>query len=104
MILREWRARTDKTRAGQYPAHFRHDVEPSLRRIEGFLGADVCARETGGTIEYVVLTRWRSRDAVRAFAGADYEKSVVDADAARMLTDFDAHVRHYDIIPDASLP
>lgn len=101
MILREWRARTDRTRAGQYPGHFHDEVVPLLRRIEGFLGAELGTREEGEKIEYVVLTRWRSREAVRAFAGKDYEKSVVDADAARMLTDFDSFVRHYDIVPGA---
>ena len=102
MILREWRARTDSARAGQYPEHFRHDVLPNLRRIDGFLGADLCSRETPSGTEYVVLTRWHSLDAVHAFAGADCEQSVVDADAATMLMDFDGHVRHYEIVAHAA--
>ena len=101
MILREWRARTDEARAARYPAHFHAEVVPALGRIAGFLGAEIGARREGGKIEFVVLTRWASHDALRAFAGAEYEKSVVDPDAARMLTDFDAHVRHYDVIAAA---
>jgi heme-degrading monooxygenase HmoA len=102
MILREWRARTDAARAGQYPKHFQHDVLPGLASIDGFLGADLCSHEISSGTEYLVLTRWRSLEAVRAFAGADCERSVVDADARTMLTDFDGVVRHYEVIAHAT--
>jgi hypothetical protein len=45
----------------------------------------------------MVLTFWRSADAVRGFAGADVEAAVVAEEAAALLTQFDHRVRHYEV-------
>jgi heme-degrading monooxygenase HmoA len=46
----------------------------------------------------VVVTFWRSAEAVRAFAGDDPEQAVVADEAAALLTDFDRRVRHYEVV------
>ena len=101
MVIREWRGRTDRSRADAYPTHFRENVVPELRGVPGFVGAHLARRESDGKVEFVVLTRWRSMEAVRAFAGADVEKAVVEPGAVAALIDFDAHVRHYEIVESA---
>jgi len=100
MIIREWRGRTSRDRAEAYPEHFRRIVLPELREIPGFLGATLSRRDKGGGIEYLVLTRWQSLDAIRAFAGDDVERAVVEPGAAAALTDFDNFVRHYEVVED----
>jgi heme-degrading monooxygenase HmoA len=102
MILREWRGRARPDKIEDYPAHFRRSVLPELRRIPGFRGATLSRRDDGGRIEYLVLTRWQSLDAVRAFAGAGLDKAVVEPGAAASLIDFDDAVRHYEIIEEAA--
>jgi heme-degrading monooxygenase HmoA len=98
MIIREWRGRADPSRAEAYPRHFRDNVVPELRGVPGFAGAHLARRAMDGRVEFVVLTRWRSMEAIRAFAGADVEKAVVEPGAVAALIDFDAHVRHYEVI------
>lgn len=100
MIIREWRGRTTPDRADAYPAHFRSLVLPELRHIPGFFGAILCRRDEAERVEYVVLTRWQSLDAIRAFAGVDIERAVVEPGAIAALTDFDDFVRHYDVVED----
>lgn len=39
-------------------------------------------------------------DAIRAFAGIDVEKAVVEPAAVAALSDFDTSVRHYEVIED----
>jgi hypothetical protein len=46
----------------------------------------------------MVLTRWRDRAAIEGFAGRDIDKAVVEPGAVAALIDFDATVRHYDVI------
>ncbi|HML09395.1 MAG TPA: antibiotic biosynthesis monooxygenase [Stellaceae bacterium] len=104
MIIREWRGRTSPDRASAYPTHFRSNVLPELRSIAGFLGATLCRRDDGGRIEYVVLTRWQSLDAIRAFARDGADRAVVEPGAVAALTDFDNFVRHYEIIEDTASP
>ena len=101
MIVREWRARAALSNQDDYPRHFNDDVLPTLRGIAGFLGATLGRRALGKGVEFVVLTRWESMVAIHAFAGTDCEKSVVDPDAAAMLTSFDADVQHYEVIVEA---
>jgi heme-degrading monooxygenase HmoA len=98
MVIREWRGRAQAGRADAYPTHFRERVLPELRRLSGFRGAELGWREAGDKVEFLVLTRWQSMEAVRAFAGADAERAVVEPGAVAALTDFDQRVRHYDVI------
>jgi heme-degrading monooxygenase HmoA len=98
MVIREWRGRADPARADAYPTHFRDNVLPELRGLPGFIGAHLARREIDGKLEFLVLTRWRSPDAIRAFAGTDVEAAVVEPGAVAALTDFDARARHYEII------
>jgi heme-degrading monooxygenase HmoA len=98
MILREWRGRASFLKPEAYPDHFRRQVLPDLKRVPGFLGAELGRRETGEAIEFVVLTRWRDRAAIEGFAGRDIDRAVVEPGAVAALIDFDATVRHYDVI------
>jgi heme-degrading monooxygenase HmoA len=104
MIIREWRGRTSPSKSAEYPEHFRRTVVPELLTIPGFLGAFLSSRPAGDVIEFVVLTRWASMDAVRAFAGADPEKAVVEPGAVAALIDYDRHVRHYEVIAEIAQP
>jgi heme-degrading monooxygenase HmoA len=98
MIIREWRGRASKSKADAYPAHFRNAVLPELRHIPGFRGAQVSKREADGIVEYLVLTRWQSLDAIKGFAGPDIATAIVEPAAAAALLDFDATARHYEIV------
>jgi heme-degrading monooxygenase HmoA len=101
LIIREWRGRAAPTKPDAYPAHFRADVLPELREIPGFLGAQLARRRRDDAIEFLVLTRWRSLDAIRAFAGADISRAVVEPEAVAALVEFDARVQHYEVIEEA---
>jgi heme-degrading monooxygenase HmoA len=102
MIIREWRGRTHRSKAVEYPEHFRRSVAPGLQRIPGFLGAYLSGRAAGDMIEYVVLTRWTDMASIRAFAGADPDKAVVEPAAIAALTEYDLQVNHYEVIEDTS--
>ena len=102
MIIREWRGRARLDRSQAYPEHFRRAVLSELLGIQGFLGASLCRREKGDGIEYLVLTRWQSIEAIRSFAGAELDKAVVEPGAVAALTDFDDRVQHYEIIEEGA--
>lgn len=96
-ILRHWSARTSEALLPKYLEHFSKNVFPELRRVNGFLGANVSVRHAGREADIFVETTWRSLDAIRAFAGADLEAAVVAPEAAALLTGFDRRVRHFEI-------
>jgi heme-degrading monooxygenase HmoA len=100
MIIREWRGRALASNTEAYPRHFRTSVMPELRQLPGFLGAHLSRRPLGEHVEFLVLTRWKDFDAIRAFAGDEIGKAVVEPGAVAALTDFDATVQHYDVIEE----
>jgi heme-degrading monooxygenase HmoA len=97
MIGRLWRGWTTAALAPAYVAHLREATFPALARLDGHEGAYALRREADGEVEVVVLTLWRSLDAVRAFAGDDYELAVVPPEAEQALTRFDEKVTHYEV-------
>lgn len=97
MIARLWSARTDKVNSTKYLEHFWQTMVPSLHKVAGYLGATVLVRSHGDLVEVLVTTTWQSFEAIDAFAGKDRTTAVVTAEAASLLSDYDRHVRHYDV-------
>ena len=96
-ILRHWSARASETQLPAYLEHFSKNVLPELRRVPGYLGANVSVLHTASEAEIFVETTWRSLEAIRGFAGSDLEAAVVAPEAAALLTDFYRRVRHSQI-------
>ena len=101
MIIREWRGRAALSKRDAYPTHFRTNVLPELRTLSGFLGAHLSSRDIDGGIEFLVLTRWESLEAIAAFAGAPINSAVVEPGAVAALVEFNDFVVHYEVIEEA---
>lgn len=98
VIARRWTALAhDSEQADLYLAHFEGTVRPHLESTEGFLGATVERVDAKSGVEIVVVTRWESINAVRAFAGEDVDLAVVEPEARGVLARFDDRVRHIEI-------
>jgi heme-degrading monooxygenase HmoA len=97
MIVRVWQGEAVGQGIEAYRKHFQGNVVPELGNIPGFRGASLLERAQGDGVEFLVMTRWVSMDAVRAFAGAQPEKAVVEPEAVAALRRFDATVRHYEV-------
>lgn len=100
MIARVWTAWTTPAQVAAYVDHLRTRVLPQVRALDGYHGASLLRRDVDGETEIVVITRWRSLDAVRAFAGRDVEAAVVEDEAAALLRQYDKRVRHYDVVTE----
>jgi heme-degrading monooxygenase HmoA len=97
MIARVWLAQTTHAQADDYVEHLRTEVLPRTRTVDGYLGTRLLRRATPGAVEIVVVTFWRSVEAIRGFAGDDLEGAVIADEAAALLTQFDRRVRHYEV-------
>jgi heme-degrading monooxygenase HmoA len=98
MVIREWRGRAAKSDPDGYPKHFRTNVVSEPRQVAGFIGAHLSRRYLNEKIEFLVLTKWQSMDAIRAFAGKDIGKAVVDPGSVEALVDYNKRVQHYEVI------
>jgi heme-degrading monooxygenase HmoA len=72
---------------------------PSIHEVDGFVGADLL-RSDGEEVAFITITRFESLDAVRRFAGEDYETAVIEPEARALLSRFDERSQHYEIVLD----
>ena len=100
MFIREWRGRAKQTEAVRYPEYFRKEVIHQLRQAPGFQGGYLSRRDVGDQVEFLVLTRWESMDAIREFTGTVAEHAVIDPSAMATLVAYDHSVRHYEVLED----
>ncbi len=97
MIARHWTGLAKKERADDYIAHLQNDTFKQLLNIDGFLKASILRRETEEGVEFLIITEWETFDAIKQFAGTNYETAVVPEIAQRMMIRYDEKVKHYEI-------
>jgi heme-degrading monooxygenase HmoA len=100
MIGRIWHGWTSRENASAYEEILKSEILPGIagRRIRGLHGAHLLKRDVSEGVEFVTILWFESLDAVREFAGEDYESAVVPEKARRLLTRFDARSAHYEAV------
>ena len=101
MITRMWRGWTRADQAHRYEQHYRSEVVATLGQVPGFRGARLLRRTIAEETEFVSLTFFDDLDAIRSFAGSDYETAVVAGEARKVLIRFDERVCHYETALEA---
>lgn len=99
MISRIWHGWTSPDNAEAYESLLRDEIFVSIksRRINGFKDIQLLRRNLYNEVEFVTIMRFESIDAIREFAGEDYEACVVPPEARAVLSRFDARSQHYEI-------
>jgi heme-degrading monooxygenase HmoA len=98
MISRQWRGLAKTARAQDYVEHLRTDTFPQLRELPGFVDASILRRDVERGVEFLVVTRWGSLEAIRNFSGDDVDAAVVPDKVQQMMIEYDRRVRHYEIV------
>ena len=100
MISRQWRGLAKPEHAEAYVEHLQTETFPAIRRITGFLSASILRRRTDQGVEFLIVTRWSSIEAIREFAGAgaEAETAVVPPKVQGMMVEYDQMVRHYEVV------
>ena len=99
MICRMWHGWTSRENAGAYERLLRTEIFHGIedRKISGFRGIELLRRDDRDPVEFVTLMWFDSIEAVRAFAGRDYEVAVVPPAARALLLRFDESSAHYEV-------
>lgn len=97
MIARVWRGLARADGADAYVRHLEERVFPELRTLAGHVRAEVLRRPVDDGVEFVVITWWVSLASIRAFAGDDIERAVVEPEARALMIEFDPKVKHFEV-------
>lgn len=100
MIARLWHGWTTRGNADAYEELLRSKILPGIHRVTGYRGAYLLRKDSGEEVAFVTLTLFESLQAVRAFAGEDYEVAVVPPEARQLLSRFDQRSKHYQVIAE----
>ncbi len=98
MIGRLWRGWTTTENADAYEELLRTRILPGIHRVDGYRGAYLLRRDVDEGVEFTTLTFFESMDAVRAFAGEEYEVAVVPPEARQLLTRFDERSALHEVV------
>lgn len=104
MIGRIWHGWTTPGNADKYEALLKEEIFVGIlnQHIRGFKSIQLLRRDVGEEIEFITMMVFDSLDAVREFAGKDYEVAVVPAKARDVLSRFDERSQHYEIRAERS--
>jgi hypothetical protein len=102
MIGRIWHGWTTPENADAYESLLRHEIFLGIqdRQMDGFRGIQLLRRSLATEVEFVTMMWFDSIEAIRVFAGEDYEIAVVPPQARALLSRFDERSQHYEIRAD----
>jgi len=99
MISRIWHGWTTPALADVYEGLLKEEIFVGIfsRQIPGLRGIQLLRRDVGDEVEFITIMRFDNLDAVRKFAGEDYEVAVVPVAARALLAHFDQRSQHYEV-------
>ena len=101
MIARVWRGAVRRSDVDDYAAYMRDTGVAEYSARPGNRGVWMLRRDLEeDRTEFVMFTLWDSLDAVKAFAGEDYETAVFYPEDERFLLERDLRATHYEVVGD----
>jgi heme-degrading monooxygenase HmoA len=100
MIARVWNGHATRKDADAYESMLKPELLPGVSKVKGYRGSYLLRRENGEDVEFITILLWDSLDAIRDFAGPDFETSIVPEDRKKYLSRHDAKAKHYEIVAE----
>lgn len=99
MISRIWHGYTTHQNADTYEVLLKEEIFIGIkdRHIPGFREIQLFRRDFGDEVEFITVMWFDSIEAVKVFAGEDYEVAVVPPKARAVLKRFDERSQHYEV-------
>ena len=99
MISRIWHGWTTFENSDTYENLLKTEIFPGIasRNVSGYRGIQLLRRPLDDAVEFITIMQFDSLEAVRQFAGDDYEQSIVPDKARKVLWRHDGRSQHYEI-------
>lgn len=102
MIARIWNGWTTIENADKYEQLVREEVFPGIaaESDSGNIKLQLLRRTLNDEVEFTTIIWFESLDAVKKFAGEDYEQSYIPEKAHALLSRFNQQAHHYELKVD----
>jgi len=94
-IARMWEGRTSVAKADAYARYLMDAGVPQLKAASGNLGVEVLRRNNPDMVEFMVISYWTSREAIKSLVGEDIERAYPLPRDREFLLEPVTTVRHY---------
>jgi heme-degrading monooxygenase HmoA len=99
MIARVWHGRVPTGKAEAYYTYLLRTGLADYAATPGNRGVQVLRRTEGDITHFVLTTRWESLEAIKRFAGEDFEKARYYPEDDDFLLEREPLVQHFDVLP-----
>lgn len=93
MVIRIFRPRVQAGMQDEFECFLRETAIPLLSEQDGLVAQHIGLPMPPSSDEFVYVTVWRDLDALRAFAGEDWDRAVIDPSEEHMLRE--TFISHY---------
>jgi aminoglycoside 6'-N-acetyltransferase len=97
MIARIWRGAVHRRDGDEYASYMRKTGVAAYAATPGNRGVWMLRRDAADRTEFVMFTLWDSLDAVKEFAGEEYETAVFYPEDERFLIDRELRASHFEV-------
>jgi heme-degrading monooxygenase HmoA len=97
VIARIWRGAVRREDGDAYADYMKRTGVAGYVAVPGNRGVTMIRRDVGDRCEFMMFTLWDSLDAVKAFAGEDYETAVFYPEDDRFLVERDETASHWEV-------
>jgi heme-degrading monooxygenase HmoA len=100
MVGRIWHGWTKPENGDKYEKLLKEEIFPGIaaKKVPGYKGIHLFRRPINSNeIEFITLMWFESWEAIKEFAGEDYERAYVPPKARDVLARFDEHSQHYEV-------
>ncbi len=98
MIARIWHGRVPSEKADAYYDMLMRTGIPDYRATQGNRGVYVLRRTEGDVTHYTLISFWESLDAIKRFAGEDYERAHYYPEDDEFLLEKEPRVVHHEVM------
>lgn len=100
MVGRIWHGWTEPGNADKYEKLLKEEIFPGIadKKVPGYKEIQLFRRPIDNNqVEFITIMWFDSWEAVKQFAGKDYERAYVPPKAREVLASFDERSQHYEI-------
>lgn len=101
MIARIWHGRTKQNDYEAYTEFLKKRAIPDYQNTRGFVKLIFLRNTKGNEGHFTLITFWENLDAIKNFAGNDYEKAKYYPEDKNYLLEFEETVMHYEVFAES---
>lgn len=102
MIIRQWRGRVPHDKADAYAEVMKRLAIPDYSSVDGLLAYYFTRADKPDHTEFLLITHWESIEAIKQFAGDDYNKAKYYDEDKEYLLEFAEFVEHFEVFASST--